>query len=82
MIYTWILIYTKGSLLLVLLFHAAGNITSNLMPILPPAATDLRIYYFTIAIHVLIVIGVILWSRDQFTTPKTIELKEELGKVS
>jgi uncharacterized protein len=31
-IYTWIFINTNGSLLLALLFHAAGNVTSNLLP--------------------------------------------------
>ena len=55
-IYTWIFINTNGSLLLPLLFHAAGNTTSNLFPILPPAASDLRIYYFTIAINCVIAI--------------------------
>jgi membrane protease YdiL (CAAX protease family) len=50
-IYTWIFIHTNGSLLPVLLFHAAGNTTANLLPIMPPAASDLRIYYFTIAIN-------------------------------
>ena len=58
MIYTWIFLNTKGSLLPVLLFHAAGNTTSNLLPILPPAATDLRIYYITIVINWLIALGV------------------------
>ena len=55
-IYTWIFINANGSLLLPLLFHATGNITSNLLPILPPAASDLRIYYFTIAINCVIAI--------------------------
>jgi membrane protease YdiL (CAAX protease family) len=59
-IYTWIFINTSGSLLLALLFHAAGNTTSNLFPILPPAAPDLRIYYFTIAIHCAIAILIAL----------------------
>lgn len=50
-IYTWIFVNTNGSLLPVLLFHAAGNTISNLLPILPPAAVDLRIYYITIVIN-------------------------------
>jgi membrane protease YdiL (CAAX protease family) len=54
--YTWIFIHTQGSLLPVLLFHAAGNTTSNLLPILPPAASDLRIYYFTIVINCILAI--------------------------
>jgi len=50
-IYTWIFVNTNGSLLPALLFHVAGNTTSNLLPILPPAAADLRIYYITIVIN-------------------------------
>lgn len=70
MIYTWIFLHTNGSLLLPLLFHAAGNTTSNLLPSLPPAAPDLRIYYFTIAINILIAIGIILFSRDRLQARK------------
>ena len=61
-IYTWIFVNTNESLLLALLFHAAGNVTSNLIPTLPPAAPDLRIYYFTIAINCLIAMLVIFFS--------------------
>ena len=63
-IYTWIFINTNVSLFLALLFHAAGNVTSNLLPILPPAAQDLRIYYFTIAINCAIAIALLLLSNQ------------------
>jgi membrane protease YdiL (CAAX protease family) len=69
-IYTWIFINTNGSLLLPLLFHAAGNTTSNLLPILPPAALDLRIYYFTIAINCVIAITVIFLSKSLQSSQK------------
>ena len=69
-IYTWIFINTNGSLLLPLLFHAAGNITSNLLPILPPAATDLRIYYFTIAINCVIAIVILFLSNRHLQSRK------------
>lgn len=71
-IYTWIFINTNGSLLPVLLFHATGNITSNLLPILPPAATDLRIYYFTIAINCMIAILVYFLSIRNWQSRKNI----------
>jgi len=61
--YTWIFNNTNGSLLLPLLFHAAGNTTSNLFPILPPATPDLRIYYFTIAINCVIATGILFLSN-------------------
>jgi membrane protease YdiL (CAAX protease family) len=69
-IYTWIFINTNGSLLLALLFHAAGNVTSNLLPILPPAASDLRIYYFTIAINCAIALGTLFLSMRKLEVQK------------
>ena len=71
-IYTWIFINTNGSLLLALLFHAAGNITANLLPILPPAAADLRIYYFTIAINCAIAILVVFLTNKSFQSQKKL----------
>lgn len=71
-IYTWFFINTNGSLLPVLLFHAAGNITSNLLPILPPAASDLRIYYFTIAINCVIAILVYFLSIRNLESHKKL----------
>ena len=71
-IYTWIFINTNGSLLLPLLFHAAGNTTSNLLPILPPAAPDLRIYYFTIAINCIVAILVFFLSSRNAVTEKSV----------
>lgn len=65
-LYTWIFSNTKGSLLPVLLFHAAGNITANLLPFLPPAAADLRIYYFTIAINCALALLVYVLSDKDF----------------
>lgn len=62
-IYTWIFNNTNQSLLLVLLFHAAGNTTSNLLPVLPPATPDLRIYYFTFAINCAIAIIIVFLSN-------------------
>jgi membrane protease YdiL (CAAX protease family) len=71
-IYTWIFINTNGSLLLPLLFHAAGNTTANLLPILPPAASDLRIYYFTIAIHCVLAILVYFLSVRNVQSQKNV----------
>jgi membrane protease YdiL (CAAX protease family) len=71
-IYTWIFINTNGSLLLPLLFHAAGNTTSNLFPILPPAAPDLRIYYFTIAINCAIAILIYFLSIRNLDSQKNV----------
>ena len=71
-IYTWIFINTDGSLLLAVLFHAAGNITSNLLPYLPPASPDIRIYSFTIAINCAIAIGILFASRQRFVLQKQV----------
>ena len=72
-IYTWIFTNTNGSLLPVLFFHAAGNITSNLLPILPPAASDLRIYYITIVINWIIAIAVF------FVSYRNVESREPIA---
>ncbi|MGZ9222183.1 MAG: CPBP family glutamic-type intramembrane protease [Anaerolineales bacterium] len=71
-IYTWIFINTNGSLLLALLFHAAGNVTSNLLPFLPPAAPDLRIYYFMIAMNCVIAIAIVFLSKGAFQSRKQV----------
>jgi CAAX protease family protein len=71
-IYTWIFNNTNGSLLPVLLFHAAGNTTSNIYPILPPATPDLRIYYFTIAINCIIAIVISFLSNGNLQSPKQV----------
>jgi len=71
-IYTWIFKNTNGSLLLVLLFHAAGNTTSNLLPFLPPATSDLRVYYFTIAINCIIAVLVSFLSNRNLQSRKNV----------
>jgi CAAX protease family protein len=81
-IYTWIFINTNGSLLLPLLFHAAGNTTSNLLPYLPPAVADLRIYYYTITIHVVIAILVYFLSiRNQGSHKLMSEARSSAGNL-
>jgi CAAX protease family protein len=74
-IYTWIFNNTNQSLLLALLFHAAGNTTSNLLPILPPAASDLKIYYFTIALNCVIAILIAFLSNASLQSRKKIALQ-------
>ena len=71
-IYTWIFSNTNGSLLLALLFHAAGNVTSNLLPFLPPATTDLRIYYFTIGINCVIAILILFLTNENLQSRKQV----------
>ena len=71
-IYTWIFNNTNGSLLLPLLFHAAGNVTSNLLPFLPPATTGLRIYYFTIGINCIIAIVILFLTNGNLQSRKQI----------
>jgi uncharacterized protein len=70
-IYTWIFINTRGSLLPVLLFHAAGNTASNLLPFLPPAAGNLNIYFFAFAINWVIAF-VLIYKRSELRQPRKI----------
>jgi CAAX protease family protein len=74
-IYTWIFNNTNQSLLLALLFHAAGNTTSNLLPILPPAASDLKISYFTLALNCVIAILIAFLSNASLQSRKKIALQ-------
>lgn len=75
-IYTWIFNNTRGSLLLPLLFHAAGNTTANLLPFLPPAASDLRIYFFSILLNCLIASAIILATGGTLHTAKKWQAKQ------
>lgn len=62
-VYTWIYNQSRGSALLAILFHAAGNITGTLLGILVPAAGDPRVYVFGTIVNWLLAIGVLLLSR-------------------
>lgn len=82
-LYTWIFLNTGGSLLLTLLFHAAGNITSNLLPILPPAAADLRIYYFNIAINGVLALGILFLTNWNLQSRKNLSgIPSPDGKIT
>jgi hypothetical protein len=67
-LYTWIFNNTHGSVLLTILLHAAGNTTGNMLPILPPATTDLRIYLFSIGVRwCLAMLVVIITGHESFS---------------
>jgi uncharacterized protein len=70
-IYTWIFINTRGSLLPVLLFHAAGNTASNLLPFLPPVAGNLNIYFFSFAINWVIAF-ILIYKSSELRQPHKI----------
>ncbi|WP_321299850.1 type II CAAX endopeptidase family protein [uncultured Sphaerochaeta sp.] len=60
-ILTWIYNNTRGSLLLVHLFHAASNATVGLLPILPMKAGDSLIpLYITVAVLVLVALAIVI----------------------
>jgi hypothetical protein len=62
-IYTWIFNNTGGSLLLPLLYHAAGNTTYNLLPYFPSAASDMRIYFFNVVMNWLIALTIVFATK-------------------
>jgi membrane protease YdiL (CAAX protease family) len=63
-LYTWIYNNTRGSTLLAILFHAAGNTTGTLLATLVPAAGDPRVYAFGVGLSWLLVIGLLLRRKD------------------
>lgn len=54
-IFAWVFLNTKGSLLIVTLFHASGNAWSNLL-----TDNSIQPFYYSIAIIVIFAIAVIL----------------------
>ena len=75
-LYTWLFNNTQGSILLAILFHAAGNTISNLLPFLPPAAADLRVYYITVGIHWVLALVIL------FVTGPTLSSRRTSAQVS
>jgi uncharacterized protein len=75
-LYTWLFNNTQGSILLAILFHASGNTISNLLPILPPAAADLSIYYITVGLHWTLALVIL------FVTGPTLSPKRSLAPIS
>jgi membrane protease YdiL (CAAX protease family) len=63
-LYTWIYNNTRGSTLLAILFHAAGNTTATLMGTLVPAAGDPRVYAFGTGLSWLLAIVLLLRRQD------------------
>lgn len=60
-IYTWIYNNTKGSLLIVHIFHAASNVTLGVLPVLPmDVGNDIRPLWVTVIILVIISITIVL----------------------
>ncbi len=71
-ILTWIYNNTRGSLLLVHLFHAASNATVGLLPILPMKPGDSLIpLYISVAVLVLVALVIVL-----LYGPKTLSRQE------
>jgi uncharacterized protein len=43
-LFTWIFNNTKGSILMAIVFHAAGNVTANVLPVLVPGVNDVGVW--------------------------------------
>ncbi len=67
-IFAWVFLNTKGSLLIVTLFHASGNAWSNLL-----TDNSIQPFYYSIAIIVIFAIGVILISGPKNLSRQTNE---------
>lgn len=74
-VYTWLYNNTRGSTLLAILFHAAGNTTGTLLAGLLPAFNHPQVYIFSTVINWLAAIVLLLSSRgmrDDFVISQTI----------
>lgn len=63
-LFTWLFLHSDGSLLLANLLHAANNTAAAFLPLLPPAAGDLRPFLANMALKWLLV-GLILMLRGR-----------------
>lgn len=65
-VYTWLYVGTRGSTLLAILFHAAGNTTATLLMALVPAASDPRVYLFSTGLNWLLAIVLLVrWQEPE-----------------
>ncbi len=78
-IYTWIYNSTKGSLLLVHLFHTASNVTLGILPILPvDVGGDIRPLWMTVIILLILSIAIVIrYGPKNLSTKKKIIYIEE-----
>lgn len=79
-LFTWIFNNTEGSILLAILFHAAGNITYNVLPQLFPEIHASGIW--NSIVQWFVVIAVIIYSGPSHLSKKPQNRKFYLGKYS
>jgi membrane protease YdiL (CAAX protease family) len=77
-LYTWLYNNTRGSTLLAILFHAAGNTTSTLLGAVVPAAGDPRVYAFGAGLTWLLAILLLLRGQG-FDRTESIAGRTRLG---
>lgn len=63
LLYTWIFQHTQGSLLIATLLHTANNTAAAFIPLLPPAATDLRPFLINIALKWVLIGLIFIFSK-------------------
>jgi membrane protease YdiL (CAAX protease family) len=63
---TWIFVHTWGSVLLAILFHAAGNTTANFLPTLLPAAGDPQVSMISVGVQWLLVLVIMTLTGPAF----------------
>jgi len=58
-LFTWIFVNTRGSLLIAVLLHASNNLAALFLPILPPAAADTKVFFIVIALKWLLALAIL-----------------------
>jgi membrane protease YdiL (CAAX protease family) len=76
-IMTWIYNNTRGSLLLIHIFHTASNTTVGLLPVLPADQySSLVPLYITVAILVLVAVSIVIFYGPKKLSKKPISITE------
>ena len=68
-LFTWVFNHTKGSLLIAILYHAAGNLTYNVLPDLVPGVYDVGVW--GTVVQWMVVVAVVLYTGPAHLSRKT-----------
>lgn len=73
LLYTWIYLRTYGSMLIVLLFHASGNLAVQLLPVLPADVQGSTLPLWFAVILLWVIVAIILYRHGLDPQPNSMD---------